>query len=685
MIEPTRQVHLDFHTSEHIPGIGSEFDKKQFQEALQLGRVNLINVFAKCHHSWSYYPTKVGMPHPNLACEDLLGQQIEACHEIGVLAPIYYTIGWSSYDAESHPEWCMRTKNGDYVTGNHAWPDDVQATEPKPTFQWKHLCVATAYRDSIRDQVEEICRLYNVDGFWFDIYQSQHLCYCGTCRSRMESEGVDVEDESAVQAYRARQINTHTTELKELVQRFHPDASVFFNGLTTMERPANSRFRLFADNSKNDLEDLPTTWGGYDKFPIRSKFFHKEGKPIVAMSGKFHTAWGEFGGFKDPEAIRFEAAAMIAYGARCNFGDQLHPNGLMDMATYQNIGHAYRYVEKIEDYGIGGLPESTLGVWLTEDMEAVEGLCRMLLEEQLDFDIVRPGDPLEPYETVVIPSSPGALTGYEQQLKTYLDSGGSVLALASGIIDRDCTGTTIDCGADFLGASENDMDYTVAGDIIRSAEDSASHLRATGRANSLPATPFLNYTSALKFKVHDGTEILSTVHEPYFSRTYGEYCGHQNTPNRTETAVYPAAFRQGNSIVLAHELDQLYYRNGAKVHRVYFASVLRMLHRSPMAEVALPSAGRINLLRQDDQSRYVAHVLYGAPIQRGNCSVIEDLPSFQNVDVRLRLPVDVKRIRLIPDEIELEFERADDTRSGLTVYSTTIPAFAAHCGVVAEY
>jgi hypothetical protein len=47
---PTRQVHLDFHTSEFIPGIGEKFDKKQFQEALKLGHVNQINIFAKCHH-----------------------------------------------------------------------------------------------------------------------------------------------------------------------------------------------------------------------------------------------------------------------------------------------------------------------------------------------------------------------------------------------------------------------------------------------------------------------------------------------------------------------------------------------------------------------------------------------------------------------------------------------------------
>ena len=93
-----RQVHLDFHTSENIGNVGAAFDKRDFQKALQLGNVNSVTVFAKCHHSWSYYPTRVGKRHPNLKI-DLLGQQIEACHEIGIRAPIYYTVGWSAHDA----------------------------------------------------------------------------------------------------------------------------------------------------------------------------------------------------------------------------------------------------------------------------------------------------------------------------------------------------------------------------------------------------------------------------------------------------------------------------------------------------------------------------------------------------------------------------------------------------------
>ena len=54
----SRQIHLDFHTSDHLKDIGKSFSKLKFQEALKVAHVDSINLFAKCHHSWCYYPTK---------------------------------------------------------------------------------------------------------------------------------------------------------------------------------------------------------------------------------------------------------------------------------------------------------------------------------------------------------------------------------------------------------------------------------------------------------------------------------------------------------------------------------------------------------------------------------------------------------------------------------------------------
>ena len=81
-----RQIHLDFHTSEHIPDVGAAFDPDDFVATLKRAHVNSITVFAKCHHGWSYYPTKVGAPHPHLARPDLLGDMVTALNAADIEA-----------------------------------------------------------------------------------------------------------------------------------------------------------------------------------------------------------------------------------------------------------------------------------------------------------------------------------------------------------------------------------------------------------------------------------------------------------------------------------------------------------------------------------------------------------------------------------------------------------------------
>ena len=106
-----RQVHLDFHTSGLIPDIGSKFNKRQFQEALKVGHVNSITIFSKCHHGYSYHPTKIGQMHPNLKF-DLLARQIDACREINVRCPIYLSAGLDELAAFANPAWVVKRKDG---------------------------------------------------------------------------------------------------------------------------------------------------------------------------------------------------------------------------------------------------------------------------------------------------------------------------------------------------------------------------------------------------------------------------------------------------------------------------------------------------------------------------------------------------------------------------------------------
>ena len=520
----TRQIHLDFHTSEMIRGIGSRFDKRQWQQALQTGRVNLINVFAKCHHSWCYYPTTAGMRHPHLRL-DLLGAQIEACHEIGVKCPIYFTVGWSAADAELHPEWCMRNRDGSICAPG--WDRDAAPDTPKPGVQWKHLCPSGGYHELMLAQVEELCTGYDVDGFWFDIYQAERLCWCDTCLHGMLGAGLAIDHAADVQRYRADTIRRHMAELVRLITGHHPEASIYFNGVTRLDRDANTRYRLYRHNTQNDLEDLPTTWGGYDKLALRARYFANVGKPYVAMSGKFHTSWGEFGGFKHADALRFEAASMVAYGAACNFGDHLHPSGEMDLDTYRNIGAAFAYVERIEQYGVGGEPAARLGLWRSGSNADDEGVSSMLLETQTDYRVVADDDDLSGYDAIILPGGRCLTAADARRLDRF--TGGLLILGAGGLLageDR----FAVDAGVEYVGPGRYDVDFLCAGEAV---------------GDGLVRSPFLCYEAGLRTTPAAGTEVLARIREPHFSRTYGAYCGHLNTPYGPADAVHPGAVRNG--------------------------------------------------------------------------------------------------------------------------------------------
>ena len=64
----------------------------------------------------------------------------------------------------------------------------------------------------------------------------------------------------------------------------------------------------------------------------------RSGFRFLGQTGKFHTHWGEVGGYKTPEALIYECAAMLAQGARCLIGDHLHPTGRIDKSTMRVIG-----------------------------------------------------------------------------------------------------------------------------------------------------------------------------------------------------------------------------------------------------------------------------------------------------------------------------------------------------------
>ena len=653
---PSRQVHLDFHTSELIPGVGSQFEKANFQQALKLGNLNSITIFAKCHHGVCYYPTKVGKPHPTLGI-DLTGAMMDAAHEIGVRAPIYITVGWSARDAEEHPEWLARNPDGSIQNVNYDVDASIDA--PKPLFSWKTLCPSGSYAQHIYALTKEICDRYTVvDGLFYDIVFVNDACWCDTCRAGMKELGMNPEDPEDAKRYFILNRQRFLTQCAAILKEKHPHATLFFNsGGADMYRPEYHPY-----STHYEMEDLPTTWGGYDKMPPRAKFFARSGRDYLGMTGKFHTSWGEFGGFKNPEALRFECAAMLAYGARCSIGDQMHPVGTMDMETYRLIGQAYRYVEEIEPYCYDTEETARLGIVLSGSQSSDEGLVKMLLERQIDFDIVLSGENLSRFDVIILPDCVTLDNAAAARFNAYVANGGRLLLTGDSGLNIEGSAFAIDVGAKYIGKSPFDIDYAQTEEL----------------AKGLVTSPFLFYGSGNRVSL-EGGRALAAVRDPYFSRTYGHYCSHQYTPYTQDAPQYPAAVEKGGVIYLAHAVCSQYYEHGAQIHRDYFINALCRIYDKPAMWVELPSGGRARLVRQRGSSRYVLHLLYANPIQRGSVSVIEDLPELRDIPVELRIAQEIKAAKLVPGGEDVAFTQCGG------IACLTVPKLKCHQMVVLDY
>ena len=75
----------------------------------------------------------------------------------------------------------------------------------------------------------------------------------------------------------------------------------------------------------------------------------------------------------------------------------------------------------------------------------------------------------------------------------------------------------------------------------------------------------------------------------------------------------------------------------------------------------------------------LAHLLYGPPLQRGNCLVIEDLVPLYDVPLAVRVPETISRAYLVPGGADLPLAHRDGS------VAVTVPVVQCHQAVVFAY
>ena len=661
-----RQVHLDFHTSPDIPGIGEAFDREKWQRQLRDAHVDSITCFAICHHGWSYHPTKVGEMHPHLKF-DLLRAQFDACKQIDVNVPVYITAGFNQRVAMLHPEWHEISPEG-------RGPDPLHAGFIK-------LCFNTAYLDLLCAEIEETAALFpNCDGIFLDII-NQGQCCCPACLEGMKERGLDARAEADRKLFAEEVLQRYYERTTAAARKLRPDMPVFHNsGHVTVGKTGILKYF-----SHLELESLPTGGWGYDHYPLSAAYSRKLGLDFLGMTGKFHTTWGEFGGIKHPNALRYECAAMIANGSKCSVGDQLHPDGALDESTYSSIAAAYREVEEKEAWCDNVTSRANLAVLsvagFTHEKEepADVGAARLLLEAHIPFDMIDADMEFNGYRYLLLPDEIRIDEKLERKLRAFRDQGGKlILSGASGLKQGE---DVFALELPIEGGAENGLNP----DYVKGAP---------GIAPDFAKTPFVMYLSSRRVKAKAGVS-LGGVFDPYFNRDYRHFCSHQHTPNRPEPSGYDAGVMTDDVLYFAHPVFSIYRSYGAVAVQAFVLNALRrfMGDEVPVKLEGMPTTGRVTLMRQQSENRDVLHLLYANTVNRGgggvpvpgetwpgrSIEVIEELTPIGPIRASVWAEAPVKSVKLVPAGTELPFEQKD----GRVVF--TVPEFTCHQMVELAY
>ncbi|BBH23540.1 hypothetical protein Back11_48850 [Paenibacillus baekrokdamisoli] len=646
-----RQIHLDFHNHGSVK-IGERFSKHQFQEMLRLGHVDSINLFAKCFHGWAYYDTEKFDKHPGLTF-DLLGEMIEAAHEIGVKTPVYINVGLSENLALKHPEWLARDENEKTFY-------DVGFKEPGlHTF-----CFNSPYLEHILQLTEEVVAKYDADGLFLDIVYPK-ACYCHICRAQLLEEGKDPFNKADNMELAERVYANYTKQLNERVWMIKPNLDIFHNsGIRAGRRD------MIAMNNHLEVESLPSGGWGYDYFPISARYFQQMNKRLVGMTGRFHMNWGEFGGYKHTNAIRFESALCLAHGTLCSVGDHLHPDGMMDPIVYKMVGEAYREVEAKEPWCMDVENVADVAI-LSLESTAPEharmglsdtGAYRILQEGNILFNIVDLESDFSSYKVIILPDRVRITETLGDKLRIYVQQGGRIFATGESGLNVTGDAFALDLGVEWVSVNPFRPDFYKPNEPLPSFGEGS----------------FVFYSQGQKVSLKGGTE-LGYREDPYFNRSLHAYY-FTHTPNSRNNAG-PGLIESGNGIYLAWDAFEDYAENGSLfVKEVVLFALNRLLGDQKILSTNLPAQGVVSVQHQKKESRYINHLLYAFPVKRGkDKEVIEDITPLYQIDVKLQLSETVRRVYTVPQQEELAFSQTGNS------IQYQVPVIDCHQMIAIEY
>jgi Beta-galactosidase trimerisation domain len=288
-------------------------------------------------------------------------------------------------------------------------------------------------------------------------------------------------------------------------------------------------------------------------------------------------------------------------------------------------------------------------------------VTQMLIQLKHQFDIIAHDADFSRYELLILPDATQLLPETIKGLDAFLRRGGAMLATGtSGLWDAGRRALP-QLGIRPEGFSPFTASYVRFGKQI---------------AAGIPDTDHVIYDRGVRVRAASGSEKLAGVVEPYFERSWQQFCSHRQTPP-DRISPYAAAVQRKNVGYIPFMVFDGYANHGNLACRWLVEKLLDRLLPEPLIRVKAPAMAEASVTRQG--RRMIVHLLLYCPQRRTpTLDIVEDVVPLLDVEVSLKTPRKPARVYLAPQRKPLEFVHA----GGRT--RVVVPRIDGHAMVVFE-
>ena len=638
-------LFFDNHTHIENPDVGRDFDPEYFTDQLKRCGVDYLGFHARCNNGMAYYDTKIGIRHPALTY-DLFGALAECCRKKDIALVAYFNGGLSAMELARHREWARLP-----------FPGDDQYGKVTPFAQT--VCYNSPFREHLVDMVREVAENYPVQGFFIDCLGS-YPCICPTCVGMMKERGIDFTDRAAVVEFAGQSALSYSADIAKAVREILPDPMLFFNG--PKYGPARDLDTFF------DCECLPTAAWGYEYLPVMAHCIRniRPGRQVLNMTGRFYD-WGDFGGLRTAESLKFDLFYGLAHGMRPNIGGHIHPRGDRDQPVFDRIREVYAELRKFDPWYEGAVNLADTAVVCSADRRAeligkdsARSCVRMLDELKVQFDIL-PADgekSWDGYKLLILPDGLEISPLLAEKVRAHIARGGAFFAFGRNAAETFGPELGIKC----LGDSGLEPVYfRMHGCFGQGLPDMPLSLYAPNAVRA-------ECTSA-----ESDSRLVKPYYQPGWTGTHAIYY----TPPQEETDM-PFLTVRGKCVWCAGDLCTGYSLRGALHLRDLFRNVVdSLLDRPLVKDPELP--GFVRLILTEQPGRLNLNVLACAPEARGARAVVEDPAAIVDGAVKIYTgDRRITRVRRMPEGTPVEFTVEGDYTS------VRLPVFKGYALIVLE-